>query len=626
MKTIRLTMAQALVKYLANQYVVTEASSRPGKPGTEERLFAGGFAIFGHGNVAGVGQALFAHKQALPTYRAHNEQAMAHAAIAYAKAQRCQRMMFCTSSIGPGATNMVTAAALAYVNRLPVLFLPGDIFATRHPDPVLQQSENPQDATGSVNDCFRPVSCFWDRITRPEQLLHSLPNALAVLTDPARRGPVTLSLPQDIQGHAYDFPASFFAKRVRRIRRPQADVADLKQAIELIKQAKQPFIVSGGGTLYAGAEKLLANFAAKRGIPVGETQAGKGALQFAHQFNMGAIGVTGTGAANRMAKAADLVIGVGTRLQDFTTGSRSLFQNAKHLIQLNTTPHDVIKHDAKPLQSDALVGLRALNSGLGSWKSNAQWRKRAKQEQDKWNKSSASICAYKNPARIKRLPSDAEVVGAVNSGMFKNTTVVCAAGSLPAELHRHWQCADSLSYHMEYGYSCMGYEIAGALGVKMAYPKREVVVMIGDGSYMMMNSELATANMLGMKLILVILDNRGFGCINRLQSACGGDKFNNLLDHKNTIQAQPSDIDFVMHARSLGATAEKLTDLKELDAALQRAKKSKGSYAIVLDTDPEESTSEGGIWWEVGVPEVSSSSQVRKAYKDLQSGKKKQLI
>ena len=619
MKTIKLTMAEALVGYLANQYI------RDGE-NKEERLFAGGFAIFGHGNVAGVGQALFRNKDALPTYRAHNEQAMAHTAIAYAKANRCRRMMFCTSSIGPGATNMVTAAALAYVNRLPVLFLPGDIFATRHPDPVLQQSENPIDPTSSVNDCFRPVSSFWDRITRPEQILNSLPQAMAVLTDPARRGPVTLSLPQDIQGHAYDFPVGFFTKRVHEIRRPPAAENQLKMAAAVLAGAKRPMIVAGGGVLYSGAEKYLKSFANKRGIPVGETQAGKGSLLFKDQLNMGAIGVTGTASANSMASQADVILAVGTRLQDFTTGSRTLFAKGR-LIQLNTTPTDVIKHDAIPLQADALIGLKMLDRALGAkWKSSAGWRKKSKVERDKWDNLSEKICSYKNYLKIKRFPSDAEVVGSVNVNLKNNTTVVCAAGSLPAELHKHWRCADNLGYHMEYGYSCMGYEIAGGMGVKMAYPQRDIVVMIGDGSYLMMNSELATANMLGIKLILVILDNRGFGCINRLQSACGGEKFNNLLDHSNTIKENPSQVDFVGHAKSLGCETEKIFDLAEMPAALKRAKQSSRCYAIVIDTDPEESTSQGGIWWEVGVPQVSAKAAVKKAYKDQLTGKKKQVL
>ncbi len=619
MKTIKLTMAQALVRYLCSQYIEVD--------GKKERLFAGGFGIFGHGNVAGIGQALFDNRNKLPTYRAHNEQAMCHSAIAYSKAMRGQRMMFCTSSIGPGATNMVTGAALAYVNRLPVLFLPGDVYATRSPDPVLQQAENSADATVSVNDCFRPVSSFWDRITRAEQLLHSLPNAMAVLTDPSKRGPVTLSLPQDVQGHAYDFPVDFFKEQVRDIRRPQPDSKELARVVDILKKSQKPFIISGGGVLYAGAEKLLANFARKHKIPVGETQAGKGALDVSHEMNMGAIGVTGTASANAMAKSADVVLGIGTRLQDFTTGSRALFQNPKlKFIQLNTTPHDVVKHGAVSLLADSLVGLQGLGKQLGTWQSSASWVAKSKSELAQWNKISTKVCAYKDPAKVKRNPSDAEVVGAVNDACDSNATVVCAAGSLPAELHKHWRSRDPKSYHVEYGFSCMGYEIAGALGVKMAYSSRDVIVMVGDGSYLMMNSELASANMLGVKIILIILDNRGFGCINRLQSSCGGEKFNNLLDHPNTIKEQPSNVDFVMHARSMGAETERLEDLKDMPAALKRARASQSCYAIVMDTDPEESTSQGGTWWEVGVPAVSNKKAVQDAYKKQLSGKKKQKL
>lgn len=623
MKKIKLTTAQALIAYLCAQHIMLEEFGRLKK----RLLFAGGFAIFGHGNVAGIGQALFEHREQLPTYRAHNEQAMAHSAIAYAKAMRCQRMMFATSSIGPGATNMVTAAALAYVNRLPLLLLPGDIFATRHPDPVLQQAENPMDATVSVNDCFRPVSSFWDRITRPEQLLHSLPNAIAVLTDPARRGPVTISMPQDVQSFAYDYPQDFFRPRVREIRRLQPDKNELNNVVEALKKSKKPFIVCGGGVLYSQAEKLLAKIAAKRCLAVGETQAGKGALAFNHPSNMGAIGVTGTSAANQMAKEADLVLAVGSRLQDFTTGSRSLFQNPKvQLIQLNSGALDISKHDALPLLGDALAGLQAIDSKLGNWKAPKLWQEKMSDKQAAWNKVSGKVCTYDVKTRARRFPSDAEVVGAVNNFCDGNSTVVCAAGSLPAELHKHWRSDNPLSYHVEYGYSCMGYEIAGGMGVKMAYPKRDIVVMLGDGSYLMLNSELASSCMLGIKIILVILDNRGFSCISRLQQACGEDKFNNLLDDKNTIHKNPSKVDFVMHAKSLGADAEKLDDLSQISAALERAMKSVNSYAIVIDTDPNISTKEGGAWWEVGVPEVSTKIAVRKAYKYQLIGKTKQRL
>ena len=613
MKTVRLTMAQALIRYLVAQMLMDEKKKVP--------LFAGAFAIFGHGNVAGLGEALFQVRRSLPTYRAHNEQTMAHAAIAYTKAMRRKQMMLCTSSIGPGATNMVTAAALAYVNRLPVLFLPGDIFATRQPDPVLQQSENEADPTASVNDCFRPVSRYWDRITRPEQLLQSLPQAISILTDPARCGPVTLSLPQDVQAYAYDYPADFFAPRVHSVRRQPPEERELKSVVEIIKKARKPFLIGGGGVLYSQAEKELTGFVARHRIPVGETQAGKGCLLWNNPFNMGAVGVTGTTAANRLANQADVVIAVGSRLQDFTTGSWALFKNPKmKLIQLNVNLMDTVKHHSLPLLADARIGLKTISKSLAAWKSPVSWQNIVQKEKAKWERISTRVCSYKG----KELPSDAQVVEAVQQCANNKTTVVCAAGSLPAELHKHWRNRTHDGYHVEYGYSCMGYEIAGGMGVKMARPEREIIIVVGDGSYLMHNSELATSVMLGAKIILVVLDNRGYGCISRLQQACGGEMFNNLLEHKNTYHRLNNRIDFTQHAHSLGAAAEKLSHLQELPDALRRARKSPISYAVVIDTDPFISTSEGSSWWEVGVPEVSTMSSVRTSHRAQRQGKKEQ--
>ena len=618
MKTIRLTAAQALVRYLEAQKIFLNASDK--KP---VRLFAGGFGIFGHGNVPALGEALFDVRKKMPLYRGHNEQSMAHAAIAYAKASRCRQMMFCTSSIGPGATNMVTAAALAYVNRLPALFLPGDIFATRHPDPVLQQSENGADPTASVNDCFKPVSRFWDRIMRPEQLLQSLPAAIAMLLDPQNRGPATICLPQDAQGFAYDYPVAFFQTNLRSIRRPQPDAEELRTASQAIKNAKTPLIIAGGGTLYAGAEEVLANFAGKHRIAVGQTQAGKGSMLDAHPADLGAIGVTGTSAANALAEKADLVLAVGTRLQDFTTASRSLFKNPKmRLIQLNTCAFDTVKHGALPLLADAKVGLEQLDKALGSWRSGAAYAQRVESLRAQWRKVSDRICGYNG----KDLPSDAQVARVVNEFADERSTVVCAAGSLPAELHKHWRNKSHDDYHLEYGYSCMGYEIAAGLGIKMARPEREIFVVIGDGSYLMLNSEIATAVAMGAKINLVVLDNGGFGCINRLQQACGAERFNNLLHHPNTAPKTKQAIDFVKHAESLGATAEKLDHLNELPAALARAVKSPNVYVLVLDTSPEITTQEGGRWWEVGMPEVSSKPKVIAARQQNQAGKSKQKL
>ncbi|MBL8590646.1 MAG: 3D-(3,5/4)-trihydroxycyclohexane-1,2-dione acylhydrolase (decyclizing) [Methylobacteriaceae bacterium] len=600
MKTIRLTMAQALVRALAAQRVEIDGARLP--------MFAGVWAIFGHGNVAGLGEALYGVRDALPTYRAHNEQAMAHAAIAFAKAARRRRMMAVTSSIGPGATNMVTAAAVAHVNRLPVLFLPGDVFANRRPDPVLQQIEDFADATVSANDCFRPVSRFFDRLQRPEQLIGALERALNVLTDPADCGPVTLALCQDAQAEAFDYPAHMFQERLWTPRRPRADRAELAAAAAALRAAKKPLIVCGGGVLYAQAEDELARFAAARGAPVVETQAGKSALVDDHAMNMGAVGVTGTGASNALAREADLVLAIGTRLQDFTTGSWALFANAtRRIVQLNVQPFDAGKHRALPLVADAREGLAELDAALGDWKAPAARTKKAVAAKAKWAKTAARYTAASNAER----PSDAEVIGAVQRAAGARDVVLCAAGGLPGELHKLWRAGASGGYHMEYGYSCMGYEIAGGLGVKMADPSRDVTVMVGDGSYLMMNSEIATSVMLGLKLAIVVLDNRGFGCINRLQRATGGESFNNLLEHARheTLPA----IDFAAHAAALGAIAMKVASLAELEDGLRKARANDRTTVFVIDTDPLASTDAGGAWWDVAVPEVSARPQVRAA-------------
>jgi 3D-(3,5/4)-trihydroxycyclohexane-1,2-dione acylhydrolase (decyclizing) len=602
MKTIRLTMAQAVVRYLAAQRGV--------RAGKEVPLFAGVWAIFGHGNVAGLGEALYQARDALPTYRAHNEQGMAHAAIAFAKATRRRQMMACTTSIGPGATNMVTAAAVAHVNRLPVLFLPGDVFANRRPDPVLQQIEDFGDGTVSANDCFRPVSRYFDRITRPEQVLSALPRAMSVLTDPAECGPVTLAMCQDVQAEAYDYPEAFFAPQVWPGRRPEPDRDELARAAARIKRAKKPLIIAGGGLLYSEAEQALADFAAKHGIPVAETQAGKSSMPAAHPQAMGAVGVTGTSAANALAQEADLVLAIGTRLQDFTTGSRALFQNPERtIIGLNTQPFDAGKHGAIPLVADARAGIAALAKAIGDWSAPGAWQRQAAGARKAWSAEHAAAVAAPN----RGLPSDGQVIGAVQRAGKPSDIVVCAAGGLPGELHKLWQSGAPGGYHLEYGYSCMGYEIAGGLGVKLARPDADVIVMVGDGSYLMMNSELATSVMLGQKLIVVLLDNRGYGCINRLQRATGGESFNNLLQH--TRHETLPEIDFAAHARSLGAEAEKVATTSELEAAIGRARKSKKSAVIVIDTDPLKTTEAGGFWWDVPVPEVSERPKVRAARK-----------
>jgi 3D-(3,5/4)-trihydroxycyclohexane-1,2-dione acylhydrolase (decyclizing) len=596
---MRLTAAQALVRWLASQYVEIEGRDVP--------LCAGMWAIFGHGNVAGLGEALHAARDVLPTWRAHNEQAMALAATAFAKASFRRRFMACTTSIGPGATNMVTAAAVAHVNRLPLLLIPGDVFANRRPDPVLQQVEDFGDPTLTANDCFKPVSRYWDRITRPEQLLATLPAALATLLDPVNCGPVTLAFCQDVQAEACDYPERFFARRVHRIRRQAPDPFELEAAAAALRSARAPLVIAGGGVLYSGAAAGLDAFARATGVPVAETQAGKGALAWDHPNAVGAIGVTGTAAANALAREADVVLAIGTRLQDFTSGSRALMPATRaRLIQLNVGAFDAAKHEALALVADAGAGLEALLAELARWQAPAAWTARASALARDWQ---ARVDAITAPGPTDALPSDAQVLGAVNRFAGAETTVLCAAGGLPGELHKLWRASGPGSYHLEYGYSCMGYEIAGGLGARLAAPAREVVVMLGDGSYLMMNSEIATSVALGAKLILVVLDNRGFGCINRLQQATGGAAFNNLFGE---TLAMPR-VDFAAHAASLGAHAEKVASLRELPTALERARASPVTAVVVIDTDPSTSTGEGGAWWDVAVPEISTRNEVGSA-------------
>jgi 3D-(3,5/4)-trihydroxycyclohexane-1,2-dione acylhydrolase (decyclizing) len=606
MATVRLTAAQAIVRYLAAQETEIDGRRAP--------FFGGVFAIFGHGNVAGVGEALASAGDRLPTYRAHNEQAMAHAAIAFAKAMNRRRAMACTTSIGPGATNMVTAAALARVNRLPVLLLPGDVFAGRRPDPVLQQIEDARDLTVSANDCFKPVAAFWDRITRPEQLLSSLPQAMRVLVDPAECGPAVLCLPQDVQAEAGDFPESFFEPRLLRWRRARPDADELRLAAAALRDSKRPLLIAGGGVKYSLATKALAAFIERHGVPVAETQAGKGALPWDHPLNLGAVGVTGTGAANQAAREADLILSVGSRLQDFTTGSRALFASGARLIQLNVASFDVAKHGAQPLIADAQAGLEALSAALGDWTAPAAWSAAARAARQSWQEVVERVTAAPEG---NRLPSDAQVLGAVNRHAGPRDIVVCAAGGLPGELHKLWRAVEPVGYHLEYGYSCMGYEIAGGLGVKLAHPDRRVFVLVGDGSYLMMNSEIATSVAMGLKLDIVLLDNGGFGCIDRLQRSTGSPAFNNLLNDGGGI-------DFAAHARALGAAAEKVGSVAALKEALERAKSSGRTTVLVIETDPAIGTSEGGAWWDVPIAEVSDRAEVgaaRRAY-EQKTGKR----
>lgn len=600
MTTVRMTMAQALVRYLIAQSIDTPTGAKP--------LFAGCWAIFGHGNVTGLGEALYGARDILPTYRAHNEQAMALAATAFAKASLRRQVMACTTSIGPGATNMVTAAAVAHVNRLPLLLLPGEVFASRRPDPVLQQIEDFGDGTVSANDCFRPVSRYFDRITRPEQIIQALPRAVRIFTDAGACGPVTLALCQDVQTEAYDFPRSFFEAKRHRIRRPQPDIRELSAAARVLERSRKPLIIAGGGVQYSDAGTVLAEFAERRGIPMAETQAGKGAIAWDNPLNLGGIGVTGTSAANALAAEADVVLAIGTRLQDFTTGSRALFANLEcQLINLNISPYDAGKHAGLGIVADAWVGIEALDHTIAHYQAPYQWRERASTAIHTWNQIADRALAADNALQ----PSDAQVIGAVARAAEDKGTVVCAAGGLPGELHKLWRASNTNAYHLEYGYSCMGYEIAGGLGVKMALPDHEVFVMVGDGSYLMMNSEIATSVALGHKLIVTVLDNGGFGCIRRLQISTGGAPFNNLFEDIPDIA--PVSVDFVAHAASLGAISEHVTGIAQLEKALVRARRNDRTTVLVIETDPIAATEAGGAWWDVPVAEVSDRPEVKDA-------------
>ena len=613
-KTVQLTVAQALVRFLANQMTVIDGEKLP--------IVAGCWAIFGHGNVAGIGEALYQARDRLPTYRAHNEQAMALSSIAFAKASFRRRFMACTTSIGPGALNMVTAAAVAHVDRLPLLLLPGDVFADRLPDPVLQQVEDFTDGAVSANDCFRPVSRYFDRINRAEQLIPALQRAMHVLTDPAECGPATLAMCQDVQTEAFDWPESLFAEKVWAPRRIRPDENELATAIAALKAAKRPIIIAGGGVLYSQASAELTAFAEAHRIPVAVTQAGKSSIDETLPLALGAVGVTGTSAANALAADADLALAIGTRLQDFTTGSWALFKTGDFkIVALNVTSYDTAKHNALPLVCDAKVGLEQLSEGLEGWKADPEMVERARREKAIWLEAAGRALAPTNTEK----PSDAQVIGAVARVLGgENSVLVNASGGLPGELHKLWTPTTPGSYHLEYGFSCMGYEIAGGIGVKMARPDKEVVVMVGDGAYLMMNSELATSVSLGQKLIVVVLDNHGFGCINRLQMATGGANFNNLWQDC-AMAAQP-DIDFRKHAESMGAVAVKASSIGDLEAALDAAKANDRTTVIVIETHPLIVTDAGGHWWDVAVAEVSPRAEVAIARERYEIERRRQRV
>ena len=611
MTTIRLTAAQAMMRWLGVQM------AEDGTP-----FIAGAWAIFGHGNVAGIGEALHGVRETFPTYRGHNEQTMAHAAIAYAKQLGRRHAMMVTSSIGPGATNMVTACALAHINRLPVLFVPADIFAGRGPDPVLQQIEDIGDGVVSANDCFRPVSAYFDRIARPEHLLTALPRAMRMMTDPAECGPVTLAFCQDVQAEAYDWPEAFFEPTIWRIRRPRADLDEQIEVMDALAAAKHPVIVAGGGVHYSGAWKELISFAETFNIPVVETQAGKSAMPWDHPLNLGSVGVTGTSPANDLCAKADVILGVGTRFADFTTGSWSLFSApGRRLYSLNVNAYDAMKRGARPMQADALAGLTELKAAMVANHAapHAMLDDSAKKA---WFAAVDPLTAA--PEGNAALPSDQQVIGAVQRAAGPDTVVMSAAGTMPGELHKLWKATRPMSYHMEYGFSCMGYEIAGALGIKMAEPNRDVVCMLGDGSYMMANSELATAAMMGIAFTIVVTDNRGYGCINRLQMSTGGAEFNNLLAHAKG--GENSRIDFAAHAASMGARAVKVGSIAEMETALEQRHEVTGPYVVVIDTDPYPSTPHGGHWWDVAVPEVSERNEVREKRVAYEAKTKEQAL
>jgi 3D-(3,5/4)-trihydroxycyclohexane-1,2-dione acylhydrolase (decyclizing) len=599
-------MAQALVRFLASQYVERD--------GREQRFIVGAWGIFGHGNVAGVGQALHQYSRDMPYILSRNEQAQVHAAAAFARMKNRLQTWACTSSVGPGATNMITAAAGATINRVPVLLLPGDVFASRRVAPVLQQLESPWSQDISVNDAFKPISRYWDRISRPEQLIASAPEAMRVLTSQADTGAVTLALPQDVQAEAFDYPERFFRKRVWHIPRPLPDSGQLDRAVAIIRASRAPIIVAGGGVMYAEASQALRAFADLTGVPVGETQAGKGSLPFDHSSSLGAIGVTGTPGANVMAREADVVIGIGTRYSDFTTASKTAFQHPEvTFININIADFDAHKHAGVSLMGDARETLAALADRLRGWSVSAAHRHRAARFNREWNGRVDAIYQLAN----KPLPSQGEVIGAVERAAGAQGIVVCAAGSLPGDLHKLWRARDPKSYHLEYGYSCMGYEIAGGLGVKMAAPERDVYVMVGDGSWLMMSSEIVTSIQERHKLVVVLIDNHGFASIGGLSRSLGsegfGTEYRYRTGHTGQLDGDFLPVDLAANAESLGACVIRATTLAGLEQALRDASGTDRTTVITIATDRDVSVGGFESWWDVPVAEVSRQESVRAA-------------
>ena len=611
-KTIRLTMAQAIVRWLSNQYIENDAR--------EERIFGGGFGIFGHGNVTCLGEALHNHRDELPLYRGQNEQSMGFAAAAYAKYHLRRRMMFCTASAGPGTSNLLTSAALAHANRLPMLLLCGDAYITRLPDPVLQQMENFSNPTDGVNDAFKSVSRYWDRLCHPAQIMQSLPQALGTLLDPADCGPAFIGMPQDVQGWAYDYPESFFNKRVHRIRRASPDTHEIDDALTRIRSAKRPMIIAGGGVQYSGAVEELTTFAETYAIPVVETIAGRANLVNTHPLNIGPIGVTGSDSANAIATKADVVIAVGTRLQDFTTGSWTAFAKDAQFVSLNVGRHDATKHQALTVVGDAKLGLVSLSEGLSGYQSPTEWTATAQAERKRWDAYVADNVAHGNKPN-----SYAQAIGVVNELCDPTDRVVAAAGGLPAEVTANWRTLATGTVDVEFGYSCMGYEIAGGWGARIAQsekePDQDTIVFTGDGSYLMLNSDLYSSVLTKKKLIVLVLDNGGFAVINKLQNNTGNESFNNLIKDCPTVP-EPFAVDFEAHAASMGAHAVTVSNPAQLGDAFKVAKANDRTSVIVMKVDAYEGwTTEGHTWWECGTPEVSDSEKVRKAHADWESSR-----
>ena len=615
-ENVRLTTAQAIVRWMANQFIEID--------GAEHRLFGGGFGIFGHGNAPCLGEALNGYRKELPLYRGQNEQSMGFAAAAYAKTWLRQRVMFATASAGPGTSNMLTSAALAHANRLPVLFLCGDGFVTRLPDPILQQMENFHDPAFGVTDAFKPVSRYWERIVHPAGVLHALPAAVATMLDPADCGPAFLALPQDVQGWAWEYPAAFFDKQVHRIRRQSADAAEIAAAAEVLRGAERPMIIAGGGVQYSRAVAELTAFAEAHHIPVVETIAGRANMVADHPLNIGPLGITGSNSANAIAERADVILAVGTRLQDFTTGAWTAFAPSARLIGLNVGRQDAAKHRSLTVVGDARLALGQLGAALGETRAPADWVAFAQAQRRDWDAYVAANVAHGD----NRPNSYAQAIGVVNAACDPRDRIVAAAGGLPAEITANWRTLSPGTVDVEFGYSCMGYEIAGAWGARIAQeqmePGQEVISFVGDGSYLMLNSDIYSSVLTGKKLIVLVLDNGGHAVINKLQGNTGNDSFNTLFEDCPTIP-EPFAVDFAAHARAMGAEAENVANPAELGEALERAKAADKTYVIVMPVDPRIGwTDEGHAWWEIGTPQVTDNENVRRAHEDWEAGRLRQ--